>query len=405
MLLAPRAHSHRLPVWLADIRKFKDHLIEAGAQGGVKAAQLLNDSVRDLVHERLGSQADQCRIMVRIYSNVLGLSKALTRADLVGQEARSLATFASSFTAAQELFDYVDAGDKKEGADYKIREMFRLFADNNQCKHIFFAGCHDTGYLSLLTPYRGRTDRITLIKAASFHHEFSGLEFAVRELPAVFMATQIGETPIPTTIPSASKTTPSANKICTHFLKGNCRYGDQYNTTGVRDWKFYASSLPPASLYGLPSRINLNTYAERAKSSKLCNDYHLAKSCTNENCQFDHGSISPDLLNTMKYILRQCKCSKGGSCRSIKCYFGHHCQKSGCRGGKPSKFAREGHTLDVDVTRWDDAPDHYGPLFEDSPVTGPGRPGLHSAEVGSFNQRPRWPRVEAIPTWLVAVRR
>lgn len=59
--------------------------------------------------------------MVRIYSNLLGLSRSLARNGLVGNEARSLSPFASSFTRSQDLFDYIDAGDKKEGADYKIR--------------------------------------------------------------------------------------------------------------------------------------------------------------------------------------------------------------------------------------------------------------------------------------------
>lgn len=59
--------------------------------------------------------------MVRIYANVLGLSKSLARSGIVGQEARSLSPFTASFTRAQDLFDFVDAGDKKEGADYKIR--------------------------------------------------------------------------------------------------------------------------------------------------------------------------------------------------------------------------------------------------------------------------------------------
>lgn len=59
--------------------------------------------------------------MVRIYANVLGLSKTLGHAGLVGREARSLAPFTSSFTRSEDLFDYVDAGDKKEGADHKIR--------------------------------------------------------------------------------------------------------------------------------------------------------------------------------------------------------------------------------------------------------------------------------------------
>lgn len=92
--------------------------------------------------------------------------------------------------------------------------MFRLVADNNQCKHIFFAGCHDAGYLSLLTPYRGKSDRITLIKAASFHHEYESLNLPVWELPRVFMSTAPGG-PIAPTAPSAPR------PVCRHFQKVN----------------------------------------------------------------------------------------------------------------------------------------------------------------------------------------
>lgn len=64
--------------------------------------------------------------MIRIYANLLGLSKALARAGLAGNEARSFAGFASSFTRSQDLADYIDAGDKKEAADHKIRGMIAL---------------------------------------------------------------------------------------------------------------------------------------------------------------------------------------------------------------------------------------------------------------------------------------
>jgi hypothetical protein len=93
--------------------------------------------------------------------------------------------------------------------------MFRLFADNNQCKHIFFAGCHDTGYLSMITPYRGKTDRITLVKAASFHPEFERLDLPVRELPSVFMSTQSTGNRAPSPTISIS----TAPKICTYYQK------------------------------------------------------------------------------------------------------------------------------------------------------------------------------------------
>ncbi|KAL1966647.1 hypothetical protein VTN77DRAFT_4058 [Rasamsonia byssochlamydoides] len=60
-----------------------------------------------------------------------GLSKSLGRAGVVGREARSLAPFTASFTCAQDLFDFVDAGGKKDGADFKITETFQLFIDNH----------------------------------------------------------------------------------------------------------------------------------------------------------------------------------------------------------------------------------------------------------------------------------
>ena len=92
-----------------------------GSEGGINAARELSDSVKELMHSTMGMQAEQCRIMVRVYANVLGLSKALARAGFTGHEARSLSPFTSSFTRAQELFDYVDAAEKKEGSDFKIR--------------------------------------------------------------------------------------------------------------------------------------------------------------------------------------------------------------------------------------------------------------------------------------------
>ena len=114
--------------------------------------------------------------------------------------------------------------------------MFRLFADLNQCRHIYFAGCHDTGYGSLLTPYRGRGDRITLIKAAGFHREFEALDLPIRELPSVFMSTPLTNSKPPTGpalslaitkfngngaqhVPNGSNGANGTKPICKHFQK------------------------------------------------------------------------------------------------------------------------------------------------------------------------------------------
>lgn len=64
--------------------------------------------------------------------------------------------------------------------------MFRLFADIKQCQHIYFAGCHDAGYVTMLTPFTGKCDRITLIKGAYFHRDFENLGLPIKELPSIF---------------------------------------------------------------------------------------------------------------------------------------------------------------------------------------------------------------------------
>ncbi|KAE8152331.1 hypothetical protein BDV25DRAFT_151348 [Aspergillus avenaceus] len=382
---------------------FRDSLIKAGSDGGTTAAQMLSDSIKELLHDQSVSQANQCRVMVRIYSNILGLSKTLARSGLVGNEARSLSPFASSFTRSQDLFDYIDAGDKKEGADYKIREMFRMFADNSQCKHIFFAGCHDSGYLSLLTPYRGRADRITLLRTSAFHPEYERLDLPVKELSAIFTAPPAAP---PTNGSHGTHTNYVAQpprQVCKHFQKGICKFGkdclklhatpNQQSSRSLddllsgaaakpRDPDQYAKYLPkmssksqeliPVNKDGdrldvychTPNVEEWETYNRRAKRHRMCNRYHLGGECGNLSCEYDHSPIDASCLNVMMNIMRQHNCSRGGSCRSIRCYLGHICQKPGCKGqgdlsqnpptkgAKPCKYSRYAHTLDLQVAQW-----------------------------------------------------
>ncbi|KAI7703572.1 hypothetical protein KC353_g14038, partial [Hortaea werneckii] len=118
---------------------FNDEFVSSGAEGGRKAAQSLKDNInRSLRWKGL----EGCRIMVRVYANLVGLSKSLAKAGLAGKEKRSLATFAASFTQSNDLFDFVDAGESEDSANFKIRTMFRQSLNNAQCKHIFFVGCH-----------------------------------------------------------------------------------------------------------------------------------------------------------------------------------------------------------------------------------------------------------------------
>jgi hypothetical protein len=107
--------------------------------------------------------------------------------------------------------------------------MFRLFADSSQCKHIFFAGCHDPGYLPLLTPYRGKADRITLIQADSFNPDYQALDLPIVDFSSVFRSTVF----------NGRVTTPAAEPTLKPNIGENvCRFFQKVNSS---------TRLPPVS--------------------------------------------------------------------------------------------------------------------------------------------------------------
>ncbi|CAJ2510920.1 Uu.00g065450.m01.CDS01 [Anthostomella pinea] len=207
---------------------FSEDQVTAGAEGGTRAAQQLNDTIKTSLRRK---GLESCDIMVRVYANLVGLSKTLSKAGLCGPEKRSLAPFTSSFTRSYGLTDFVDAGELKENADFKLRAMLRLYAENAQCKHIYFAACHDVGYVSELTPYRGCRDRFTLVRTPGllFHEEFAKLSLDIEELPGVFRAAKFDGPPAYPRPISTHQTVPAAQsesqKVCSFFAIGKCRYG------------------------------------------------------------------------------------------------------------------------------------------------------------------------------------
>ncbi|KAH6688416.1 hypothetical protein F5X68DRAFT_168273 [Plectosphaerella plurivora] len=231
---------------------FNEDLIGRGPDAGSTAAQVLNDAVRQSLRKK---GLEHCQVMVRIYANVAGLSKALNKAGgSVGAEKRSLAPFIASFNRSYGLTELVDAGELKENADFKLRALLNLYAENGQCKHIYFAACHDVGYISDLTPHMGNTNRFTLVDAhcIRFQKEFTKLGMAVEHFPGVFrnspldLATsytrgsngvippeaprgpQGGSPPTPspssTTAPAAA---PRKKIVCQTFPLGKCKFGAQ----------------------------------------------------------------------------------------------------------------------------------------------------------------------------------
>ena len=76
--------------------------------------------------------------------------------------------------------------------------------------------------------------------------------------------------------------------------------------------------LPPT----LPTDVE--EYTARINEKKVCNDFFLGQGCNKEDCIYDHGEVSQNVLNVLRGIVRnKLKCTKRGECRSKLCYRGH----------------------------------------------------------------------------------
>ncbi|TLD08229.1 uncharacterized protein PgNI_07245 [Pyricularia grisea] len=266
---------------------FNDNLVDkSNPDAGRNAAHMLHDRVQESLRRK---GLEHCAVMVRIYANVAGLSKILAKTGLIGQEGRSLSPFVASFNKSYGLFDFVDAGPLKENADFKLRAMLQLHAENAQCKHIYFAACHDVGYISELTSFVGKKDLFTLIKTPgiNFHDEYTKLGLGVEELHGVFRNTPLN-IPVPSTfaraasVPSSKTETSSplgqgASKIVKAPSPDNTKNSNNNNNNNNK----------PANAQGISTKSS-----EAGASAVVC-QHHLAGRCSfGQKCRNLHVSGS-----------------------------------------------------------------------------------------------------------------
>ncbi|KAL5422498.1 hypothetical protein PMIN04_004640 [Paraphaeosphaeria minitans] len=187
---------------------FNDELVKDKEEGGMRAARMLTDVVERLLREY--PHARDSRLVVRIFADVTVLSKQLAKTKLIGLEKRSIMPFAAGFTRTMAHFDFVDVLDE-EGTRFKIRETFKVAADDTACSHILFAACHDTSYIPQLVPYNGLQKKITLVQGAGFETDFYQLGLSVVQFPTIFRWSELAQA-TPTTKGSSTARTKSSTK-------------------------------------------------------------------------------------------------------------------------------------------------------------------------------------------------
>ena len=98
-------------------------MLREGEAGGRRAAQLLNDSIKNQV-KSIASGADQWTIVVYVFANVTGLVETLVECDII-DSTRTFDAFITGFNSSNSSFHFVNAGYGKNRADYKIIGQYR----------------------------------------------------------------------------------------------------------------------------------------------------------------------------------------------------------------------------------------------------------------------------------------
>jgi hypothetical protein len=172
-----------------DGAKFISELLQARDAGGREAARRLSQAVCQYLKE---TDPELCvgnaSIVANIWANLGGLAKALLHDGSI-KTTDQMSEFAEGFSRNRAEFDFVNVGRGKENADNKLRRMFNFYYNNIQCKKIFFAGCHDTGYIHDLEEKRGTEEserRIVLLETTPAEPQLRQLGLSITHFDNIF---------------------------------------------------------------------------------------------------------------------------------------------------------------------------------------------------------------------------
>ena len=116
------AHTDAYQVLIdGDASYFHESFIEAGEKGGERAAAELHAQVKQQVDSIF--PGSDLPIMLHMYANLGGLSGLYVRNGVISSPSQ-LFVFARGFNSSQDMFNLVDVGTGKEGADHKVRGEF-----------------------------------------------------------------------------------------------------------------------------------------------------------------------------------------------------------------------------------------------------------------------------------------
>lgn len=262
-----------------------------------------------------------------------------------------------------------------------------------QCKKIFFAGCHDAGYMHDLTEYQGDEStkaRIILLETTPAHHSFRGMGYQIAQFDRIFrshpLETTLKKVAPPTSsgavqsvsqeetsvasqgaIPSNPPRRQSPSESESHTSSGNGGHSITYSNTSPVTYATVGrasghQNISLAKNARAPLKINynakghridtplkpfkneqaMNTYMKKLETIKpqgFCNELHLLGKCERPFCKMNHeATLTEQETDFHRYRARQTLCGNGPFCQRYGCYLSHHCPWDPCTYGKGCRF-------------------------------------------------------------------
>ena len=377
---------------------FTKDLLSRGEKGGKDAAVALSNSLHNFASENLG-HLESPKLIVRIYANFSSLSEALIGHKII-DKLSTFDDFVKGFNSTKLLFDFVDAGTKKDATGDKLSEMLRMQIFDCHCHQVLFGCSRNNEYANILNEFLidgEAINHLTLLKAVPFEKELAELQhhFKSTKFEDVFQTSQLCPAPA---LPKAPPTIAAALPSLTRVESNKTNTTTSSANTPSMNWATVTAQAqtttpvtrPTATRTSTPSstpttesiakskvsnksidknRLGMridrvdtdipNYEIQRVKKLKLCNVYYLQGTtlCTSAKCSHRHDyPISNHERKILREVARMTPCYYKTECGDGDCIYGHRCPQSktneqGCYYGEDCRFYGWGHGIDVRVVK------------------------------------------------------
>ncbi|KAF2744992.1 hypothetical protein M011DRAFT_407438, partial [Sporormia fimetaria CBS 119925] len=380
---------------------FHGHFIQAGEEGGRRAAAALQAAVAGFLQRNRLELPEGVKVCCRVFADFRQLATTLASRGLV-DDMQTVEQFARGFTRGLPLFDFIDVGAGGAVPD-KVIGNLKLNLTAVNCRHILLGCPGNDNYIATLANCNGPgAERITILEGAPLWKDLRALGFESRRYMNIFQDSNephhISDAEVLLDngpgVPAASPPSPGFldSPHLSHVVPKTRNPSISTTTSsdlGKFSWAKIAvaapppapepeylapavkpvEEIPPIRRNRLGQRVDPpcqkfdKANSDRVRSKKLCITHFLRHDCPHDPCDYVHD-YSPNAKerSMIELVARMAMCRNGSKCDDPKCIYGHLCpaprphknrssKGKPCPHGKLCVFPPELHDVDCVVVK------------------------------------------------------